>query len=96
MARRLLESFLAFRYPVEESLVDKLDRVAYPDAKKARILRFLHTYSHDGKISDSEHDLSVLAETPQILADLLELLKTEDKRHLDEMNKVLAEAATQR
>ena len=96
MARRLLESFLAFRYPVEESLVDKLDRVAFSDAKKARILRFLHTYSHDGKISDPEHDLSVLAETPQILADLMDLVKAEDSRHFDEMTKVLAEAATQR
>jgi len=96
MARRLLESFLAFRYPVEESLVDKLDRVGFPDAKKSRILRFLHTYSHDGKIADPEHDLSVLAETPQILADLMDLIKAEDTRHFDEMVKVLSEAATQR
>jgi wobble nucleotide-excising tRNase len=96
MARRLLESFLSFRYPVEESLLDKLDRVNFPEAKKSRILRFLHTYSHDGKVADPEHDLSILAETPRILADVLDLIKADDPRHFDEMVRVLGEAAAQR
>lgn len=96
MARRLLESFLSFRFPNEESLQAKLDRVTFDPAKKARILRFLHTYSHDDKVSDPGHDLSVLAETPQILADLMDLIKAEDQKHYDEMIKVLAEAAAQR
>ncbi|MEO8206371.1 MAG: hypothetical protein ABI615_09340 [Chthoniobacterales bacterium] len=26
----------------------------------------LHTYSHDGKIAEPEHDLSILGETPQV------------------------------
>lgn len=96
MARRLLESFLSFRFPNEDSLQAKLDRVTFDTAKKARILRFLHTYSHDDKVSDPGHDLSVLAETPQILADLMDLIKAEDPKHYDEMIKVLNEAATQR
>lgn len=96
MARRLLESFLSFRFPNEESLQAKLDRVTFDAAKKARILRFLHTYSHDDKVSDPGHDLSVLAETPQILTDLMDLIKAEDTKHYDEMIKVLTDAAARR
>jgi wobble nucleotide-excising tRNase len=93
IARRLLESFLAFRYPAESGeLKQQLDLVAFDTAKKARILRFLHTYSHDGKIAEPEHDLSILAETPDVLKDLIELLKAEDPKHYDEMVKLLSSA----
>ena len=93
IARRLLESFLSFRYPAESGeLKQQLDGVTFDPAKKARILRFLHTYSHDGKIAEPEHDLSILAETPDVLKDLLELLKTEDPKHCAEMTKLLANA----
>jgi len=91
IARRLLESFLAFRYPAESGeLKQQLDLVAFDTAKKARILRFLHTYSHDGKIAEPEHDLSILAETPDVLKDLIEMIKTEDPKHYGEMTKLLA------
>jgi len=95
IARRLLESFLAFRYPAESGeLKQQLDLVAFDTAKKARILRFLHTYSHDGKIAEPEHDLSILAETPDVLKDLIEMIKTEDPKHYDEMTKLLATASS--
>jgi hypothetical protein len=71
-------------------------RTAFPAQRRVELFAGESAYSHDGKISDPEHDLSVLAETPPILGDLLDLVKTEDKRHFDEMTKVLAEAATQR
>lgn len=91
IARRLLESFLAFRYPAESGeLKQQLDLVAFDTAKKARILRFLHTYSHDGKIAEPEHDLSILAETPDVLKDLIEMFKAEDSKHYDEMVKLLS------
>ena len=86
IARRLLESFMAFRYPAESGeLRQQFDLVTFDPAKKARILRFLHTYSHDGKIAEPEHDLSILAETPEVLKDLLEMLKAEDPKHCDKM-----------
>jgi wobble nucleotide-excising tRNase len=91
IARRLLESFLAFRYPAESGeLKQQMDLVVFDPAKKARILRFLHTYSHDGKIAEPEHDLSILAETPDVLKDLIEMLKAEDPKHFDEMTKLLS------
>jgi len=41
--------FLEFSYPDAQQLIAQ---------KKTRILRFLHTHSHAGQISDPEHDLS--------------------------------------
>ncbi|ABA57214.1 hypothetical protein Noc_0700 [Nitrosococcus oceani ATCC 19707] len=48
-------------------LRQQLDLIDFDAAKKARIIRFLHTYSHAGQMSDPEHDPSILTETKQIL-----------------------------
>lgn len=86
VARRLLEGFLAFRHPNKPSdLQQQLNRVDFDHAKKSRILRFLHTYSHHGHIADPEHDLSILSETPKVLANVLELIEAVDKGHYDGM-----------
>lgn len=92
ISRRLLESFLSFRYPSDcGELKQQLDKVNFDSAKKSRILRFLHTYSHDGKISEPEHDLSILSETPEVLKDLLHLLEAEDPRHFAEMTQLIVQ-----
>ena len=86
IARRLLESFLAFRQPSKPGeLRQQLDVIDFDVAKKTRILRFLHTHSHAGQISDPEHDPSILIETKQVLNDLLCLIKKDDARHFDQM-----------
>lgn len=86
VARRLLEGFLAFRHPNKPSdLQQQLNQVDFDHAKKSRILRFLHTYSHHGYIADPEHDLSILSETPKVLANVLELIEAVDKGHYDGM-----------
>lgn len=86
IARRLLESFLAFRQPSKSGeLRQQLDLIDFDVAKKTRILRFLHTHSHAGQISDPEHDPSILIETKQILNDLLCLIQKDDDRHFDQM-----------
>lgn len=87
IARRLLEAFLAFRFPshVADEIRQKLDLIQFDEAKKAKILRFLHTHSHFDQIGDPEHDPSVLSETPVILGDLLDLMKTSDGIHYNGM-----------
>jgi wobble nucleotide-excising tRNase len=86
IARRLLESFLAFRQPSKSGeLRQQLDLIDFDVVKKTRILRFLHTHSHAGQISDPEHDPSILIETKQILNDLLKLIQKDDSRHFDQM-----------
>jgi wobble nucleotide-excising tRNase len=87
IARRLLESFLSFKHPKKAGLglTDLLKETTFDEAKKSRILRFLHTHSHEGSIDDPEHDISILSETPQILRDVIKLIEENDKNHHDEL-----------
>lgn len=90
IARRLLEAFLAFRFPeMSGDLGPRLDRVTFDNAKKTRILRLLNTYSHAGAIAEPEHDLSLLAETQPVLRDLLDLMKVVDKEHYEGLEKLV-------
>ena len=82
MARRLLEAFLAFRQPqVSGELWHKFKEVKFDEAKKLRILRFLHTHSHSDVIGEPDHDPSLLGEARAVLTDLLELIKDQDPAH---------------
>ena len=86
MARRMLEAFLAFRLPQSSGdLWKKLKAVPFDEAKKVRILRFLHTHSHSIAVGEPEHDLSALAEAPAVLTDLLEMIKSLDGGHYSAM-----------
>src|SRR5690554_2708890 len=82
MARRLLETFLAFRRPQHAGeLRQKLQGIDFDETRKLRILRFLHTHSHAEAIVDPEHDPSVLGEAKAVLTDLLALIQHEDAAH---------------
>ena len=90
IARRLLEGFLAFRFPREtNNLHNQLERSSFDAAKRARLLRFLNTFSHDQTVGENGHDLSLLAETPMVLADLMDFLKAEDVGHFTEMEQLV-------
>ncbi len=93
MARRLLETFLAFRQPQAEGLWSKLDVVKFDEAKKLRIIRFLDTHSHADSIGEPEHDLSGLSEARSVLKNLLELVEAEDPDHFKAMVKLVASTA---
>lgn len=91
IARRLLEAFLAFRIPEKQGeLYQKLEVVPFDVAKKTRILRFLHTYSHFDQIAEAGHDPSVLSETPAILLEVLALIQNCDPAHFMSMTKLVA------
>lgn len=97
MARRLLEAFLAFRYPhVSGGLWRKMREIPFDNVKKHRILRFLHTHSHGIGMGEPEHDLTALAEGPSVLGDLLDMVKAEDARHFAAMVKLVESAANTR
>jgi wobble nucleotide-excising tRNase len=94
VARRLLEMFLAFRRPqVAGELWKKLQDVKCDDAKKIRIARFVHTHSHGDTVGEPEHDPSLLGEAQSVLADLLELIKSEDAQHFAAMEGLVADPA---
>lgn len=96
LARRLLEAFLAFRFPelAGDDLDQRLDRVvtqyAFDDAKRSRIARLLYAGSHGDAITDPDHDLSLLAETQPILIDVLDLMETVDVAHYEGLKKLLS------
>lgn len=82
VARRLVEAFLAFRYPaVKDDLKARLDEVPFDSAAKTRILRLLHTQSHAPVLGQPEHDASALSETPAVLADVLAMMREADPGH---------------
>ena len=94
MARRMLEAFLAFRQPqVAGGLWQKMKEVSFDEAKKHRILRFLHTHSHSIAMGEPEHDLTALAEGPSVLTDLLGMIESEDSKHFSAMVTLVAQSA---
>jgi wobble nucleotide-excising tRNase len=95
LARRLMESFLAFRYPASPNFLSQMQSSTFEAAKRTRLYRFLNAYSHREVIDEQQHDLTLLAETPQILSDLLDFMASEDKRHYDEMVKATTTPAEQ-
>ena len=94
MARRMLEAFLAFRQPqVSGDLWQKLNAVRFDEAKKLRILRFLHTHSHSIAVGEPEHDMTALAEGSAVLKDLLEMIESLDGAHYTAMAQLVAPPA---
>jgi wobble nucleotide-excising tRNase len=90
IARRLIETFLAYRFPdCSGDLIKRFDRADFDAAKKTRILRLLNTYSHSGGISDPEHDPTVLAETREVMKLILELMQALDNDHYQGMMRLM-------
>ncbi len=90
IARRLLESFMAFRHPdVAGDLRTKLRNIDFDEAKKSQILQFVHTFSHNNAIVDPDHDPSILAEAQDVLSNLLSLLEKEDPGHIKAMKNLV-------
>ncbi len=90
IARRLLETFLAFRQPSSTgALTQQLALIGFDETKKTRILRFLHTYSHSATFDGTGEDQSVLTETKQVMSDLLDLIRAEDERHFLQMKELV-------
>ncbi|MXW34043.1 MAG: AAA family ATPase [Rhodothermaceae bacterium] len=91
VARRLLEVFFAFERP-GSSFYKRITSSPFDGAKMNRILRFTNTYSHSNSTGEAGHDASVLLETKPILEDVLELIKSENKKHYSQMVKNIEES----
>ena len=89
IARRLLESFFAFKRPCMENLYKKIASIDFDDAKKSQILRFVDTYSHSSHIGGLEYDPSILQESFSILRNVLELIEYVDKGHFKLMKSLV-------
>lgn len=86
IARRLIEAFLSYKFPnYTGNLSGQLGDIEFDPARKNRILRLLTTYSHSSGISEPEHDLSMLGETPQLMEDVLTFIQKLDEEHYRRM-----------
>ncbi|MFA4909787.1 MAG: AAA family ATPase [Desulfobacteria bacterium] len=91
IARKFLESFLAFRVPVlskkrnskEPQIYHRLQLIKdFCPKKKERIRRFVETHSHPRYESGiQDFDMTILGETSDIVNDLMELVEREDLKH---------------
>ncbi len=91
VARRLVESFLAFRHPgAFDNLWGALREVSTSDeARKGRILNFVQTHSHGPGTGQPEHDPSILGESRSILREVLALIESEDSEHYAAMKNLV-------
>ena len=85
MARRLLDSFLAFRQPNIPTLKGRMDKIEYDAAKKQRIYAFINAHSHNFTIAEPEHAVDLLSEAPGVLSDVMGLMRAVDPKHYDAM-----------
>lgn len=95
VARRLLESFLAFRHPdAFDNLWGALRELSTTDeTRKGRILNFVQTHSHGPGAGQPEHDPSILGESRSILQEILTLIEAEDSGHYAAMKNLVDPAA---
>lgn len=91
LSRKLLESFLCFKFPKKRSdfkqLVDDSVR-QYPAIKSEDVekaYRFINKYSHNQEIELDDNADNLLGESPAILSIILDIVKTIDEAHYTEM-----------
>lgn len=92
VGRRLLEHFIAFKFPGghgKENLIDRMKMLGM-DAKTLALLnRFLNIHSHGDGIASPEHDLNLLAETPKVMQVIVEVMRIEDREHVERLEAAL-------
>ena len=85
IARRLLEGFLAFKLPNNDTSYNKVQQLEEGKNTVAgcAILRLVNNHSHFRIIPDGEstEDVSNIANLPHILEQLLKFIETHDKKH---------------
>lgn len=89
LARRLLEAFLVFKVPDQKTLHARLEAVDFDGPKKTRIQRFLDAHSHAEQIGEGHDDASALGEAPEVLQDVLALIKECDELHFARMKRAI-------
>ena len=96
LARRLLESFLAFKFPENPSnfaaLLNKAVKFSqsHNDGSKEKILRFVHQYSHSDSIGMEDGFVESLAgESLTIIGNIFDWIKELDEHHYKEMVEIV-------
>jgi wobble nucleotide-excising tRNase len=93
VGRRLLEHFIAFRFPGgrgKEELIEKMKKLGLDSKTLAVLNRFLNVHSHGDGVAAEEHDLNLLAESPKVMQIILEVMRKEDPNHVERLEVLIA------
>lgn len=98
-ARRLLETFLAFKYPAAHASTDQglaaiLENVSPDPAHHAAIVRLLDVYSHGNAVPTMHEDVAGLGEVHSVLKDVIAVIEAADPGHLSGLLEATVEART--
>ena len=92
LSRRLLEAFLAFKFPKNHGNFAQLFDVAISSSEnpgyesKQKILKFVNQYSHKDLIETNEDFVeSQIGESISVISDIFTLIKELDENHYNEM-----------
>lgn len=91
VCRKLVESFLSFKFPKQRADLMALLQAALPgkenDITRERIYKFVNIYSHEKKINVFEElDTDILdANSQMVVNDILKMIKELDKNHYNAM-----------
>ena len=91
VGRRLLEHFMAFKFPSghgKEELYDRMKKLRLDSKTLALLNRFLNIHSHGDGIAPAEHDMNLLAETPKVMQAILEVMRKENKEHVERLEAI--------
>ncbi len=94
IARRVLETFLAFRVPDmggRSGLWGKMCAVSSDEEKKSRIYRYVQTHSHRGAVGDADEDMTLLGESRAVMEDVLDFMRAADVDHVTRMIALVTE-----
>ncbi|GAB1366514.1 AAA family ATPase [Candidatus Cloacimonadaceae bacterium] len=87
IARKIIETFLEFKYPDGNELKDKYLRLkGFDEVKQMRIFRYINNVSHKALLEDYEPAL--MSVTKQVMIDVLDLIAYYDKVHYDSFVKI--------
>lgn len=80
IARKIIETFLEFKYPHKIELQDKyLQLEGFDKARQMRIFRYINNLSHKALMGD--YDPALMAITKQVMVDVLDLIAYYDPVH---------------
>ena len=88
IARRVVESFLAFRIPDmagHNRLWSQIETIEFDPVRRSRIYRFMQTHSHRDAVGDADEDMTMLGESRAVLSDVLEFMRAADPDHVSRM-----------
>ncbi|PIE47103.1 MAG: hypothetical protein CSA42_05310 [Gammaproteobacteria bacterium] len=97
LSRKLLESFLSFKFPKNRGNFANLFNTAVSESKnpedegKEKIRKFINEYSHNDLIETNEDFVeNLIGEGVSVISDIFDWINELDKKHYQEMMEVVA------